>query len=84
MTEHAKQPQLCADCETLAHALAESGPPNDPVIKRCTHNAAVAVASKRNGRIVHWYTSGPLSDDQAHKLAAAVIGNKPINFPRHQ
>lgn len=85
-TSHTKQPSLCADCEEIARALAESGPMNDPVIKRCRHNATVAIASKRNGIIVHWYVQGPLSDNQAHQVAAAFLSatDLSVHEVRHQ
>ena len=73
MTDHAKQPQLCANCEAVAHALAEAGPPDDAVLKRCEHNAVVAVGSKRGKTLVHWHIEGPLTDKQADQLGARLL-----------
>jgi hypothetical protein len=73
MTQHAPQAQLCPDCETVAHALAEAGPPHDAVLKRCPHNAVIAVAHKRGGEIVRWQIEGPLTDKQADQLGVRLI-----------
>jgi hypothetical protein len=73
MTDHARQPQLCPDCEAVAHALAEAGPPNDAVLKRCTHNAVIAVGSKQGRTLVHWHVEGPLTDKQADQLTARLL-----------
>jgi hypothetical protein len=85
MSKHVPQPQLCPDCEILAHALAESGPPNDTVLKRCMHNRTIAIASKRNGIIVNWIVEGPVTDQQAHALAAKLLsGGAPVREFRRQ
>jgi hypothetical protein len=73
MTEHAPQPRLCPDCEAVAHALAEVGPPNDAVLKRCPHNAVIAVGSKRGKTLVHWHVEGPLTDEQADAVGARLL-----------
>jgi hypothetical protein len=73
MSEHAKQPQLCPDCEAVAHALAEAGPPDDVVLKRCPHNAVIAVGSKQGKTLVHWHVEGPLTDEQADAVGARVL-----------
>jgi hypothetical protein len=57
----------------VAHALADAGPPNDCVLKRCTHNGVVAVGSKRGATIAHWHIEGPLSDEQADALGARLL-----------
>lgn len=73
MTQHVPQARLCPDCETVAHALAEAGPPDDRVLKRCPHNRVIAVASKRGGTIVLWQLLGPLTDEQADVLGAKIF-----------
>jgi hypothetical protein len=76
MIEHAHQPKLCAECETVAHALAETGPPDDRVIKRCWHDPAgvvIGVAAKRGGQIVNWHVEGPMSESQADVVGAAIV-----------
>jgi hypothetical protein len=73
VTQHAQQPRLCAECEAVAHALADAGPPNDHVLKRCTHNGVVAVAAKRGGIIMSWQCEGPLTDEQADALGARLL-----------
>jgi hypothetical protein len=73
MTEHVPQPRLCPDCEAVAHALAEAGPPDDAVLKRCTHNAVIAVGSKRGKTLVHWHVEGPLTDEQADMVGARLL-----------
>ena len=70
---HARQARLCPECETVAQALAESGPPNDVVFKRCPHNAVIAVASKAGGHIAHWNLQGPLTDEQADVVGARIL-----------
>lgn len=73
MSDHVPQPRLCPDCEAVAHALAETSPPNDAVFKRCTHNAVIAVGSKQGKTLVHWHLEGPLTDEQADAVAARVL-----------
>jgi hypothetical protein len=70
---HAPQPRLCPDCLAVAHALADAGPPDDRVLKRCPHTGAVAVAAKRGGAIVSWHMEGPLTDEQADVLGARLL-----------
>jgi hypothetical protein len=76
MTQHVQQPRLCPECETAAHALAETGPPDDRVIKRCSHGgdgAVIAVAAKRGGAIVNWHLEGPLTEEQADILGDRIL-----------
>jgi hypothetical protein len=76
MMNHAAQPALCADCLNVAQALAETGPPNDRVIKLCSHGTGgvvIAVAAKLGGTIMHWHLEGPLSDDQADVVGAKIL-----------
>jgi hypothetical protein len=76
MTTHAAQPALCADCLSVAQALAETGPPNDRVIKLCSHGAdgvVIAVAAKVGGTITHWHLEGPLSDAEADIVGAKIL-----------
>jgi hypothetical protein len=73
MSKHVPQPRLCPDCEAVAHALAEAGPPDDAVLKRCPHNAVIAVGSKQGSALVHWHLEGPLTDEQADAVAARVL-----------
>jgi hypothetical protein len=73
MTNHAAQPALCADCLSIVHALAEAGPPDDRVIKRCPHNAVIAVVAKRGGTIVNWHLQGPLTDAEADVIGAKIL-----------
>jgi hypothetical protein len=76
MTNHVPQPQLCADCLNVAHALAETGPPSDRVIKRCSHGAdgvVIAVGSKIGGRICHWHCDGPMDEAQADVVGARIL-----------
>lgn len=73
MTQHAPQARLCPDCETVAHALAEAGPRDDKVIKRCPHNAVIAVGIKRGGVIVRWSIEGPLTDEEADVFGANLL-----------
>jgi hypothetical protein len=70
---HAEQPRLCPDCEAIAHAEAEAGPPDDAVIKRCLHNAVLAIGSKQGGTLVHWHIEGPLTDEQANTATVRVL-----------
>jgi hypothetical protein len=73
MTEHVPQPQLCPECESVAHAIADVGPPDDAVFKRCPHNRVLAVGSKQGKTLVHWHVEGPLTDEQADTAAARVL-----------
>jgi hypothetical protein len=73
MTTHVRQPALCADCLAVVEALAEAGPPNDRVIKRCPHNGVIAVAAKRGGSIMNWHLEGPLTDEQADVIGAKIL-----------
>ena len=92
MTQHVQQPRLCAECETVAHALAETGPTLDRVIKRCSHGAdgvVIAVGAKRGGAIMNWQIEGPLTEEQADILGARMVhamtaaGMKVHEIPRH-
>jgi hypothetical protein len=73
MTTHTPPPQLCADCLSMVHALAETGPADDRVIKRCPHNGVIAVAAKRGGSIVNWHLEGPLTDAEADAIGAKIL-----------
>jgi hypothetical protein len=73
MTEHSKQAALCPSCEAIAQSLAEAGPVNDTVLKRCPHNGVIAVASKRGGKITHWHLEGPLTDAEADAIGAKIL-----------
>jgi hypothetical protein len=73
MSKHAPQPRLCPDCEAVAHALAEAGPANDMVFKRCIHNAVIGLGSKVGKTLVSWQIEGPLTDQQADQLCARLL-----------
>jgi hypothetical protein len=73
MTNHAAQPALCADCLSIIHMLAEAGPPDDRVIKRCSHNGVIAVVAKRAGTIVNWHLEGPLTEAEADAIGAKIL-----------
>jgi hypothetical protein len=77
MQNHVPLPSLCKACEARAYTLAEMGPPEDSVIKRCdcggANQTVIAVASKSRGRIVHWHIEGPMSAEQARVLGAAIL-----------
>lgn len=72
MAEHAPQPRLCPDCEAVAHALAETAPPDKSVFKSCKHNAVIAVGFRLGGTIRSWQLSGPLTDKQADEMSAQL------------
>jgi hypothetical protein len=76
-SNHAAMPALCAECLTVAHALAETGPPNDRVIKLCAHAgpdlAVIAVGAKIGGEIKNWHLEGPLTEEQAHVVGTRIM-----------
>ena len=77
MVKHAEQPSLCAKCLAEAHVLAETGRPNDRVLKLCKcagdDSAVIAVAVKVFGKIIHWHVEGPCSIEQADVISVKII-----------
>jgi hypothetical protein len=76
MTQHATQPQICPECEGVAHALAETGPRDDRVLKLCEHGATgvvIGVAVKRGGRILSWTIQGPMTEAETQVALAMIV-----------